>query len=106
MYEDITIEAYQTQFSHNGTSDHVLLDVREINEFVQGRIPGAVNLPLSALQVHLNEIDPSLSVVIVCQTGVRSVMAARFMAANGYTKLYNLLDGTHGWMIRGLPLER
>lgn len=105
MYQDLTIEAYQEQFINNGTGDYILLDVREVDEFVQARIPGAVNLPLSELQMRIDEVDDSLPIVLVCRTGVRSVMAAQFMAANGFPDLYNLLDGTMGWAERGLPLE-
>jgi rhodanese-related sulfurtransferase len=32
-------------------------------------------------------------------------MAAQYMAANGYEEVYNLLEGTKGWMERGLPIE-
>ena len=105
MYEDLTIEDYQEQFASNGSADYLLLDVREVDEFAEARIPGAVNLPLSELQLRLDEVDDTRPIVLVCRTGVRSAMAAQFMIANGYDELYNLRDGTKGWAERGLPLE-
>lgn len=105
MYDDLTIEEYQKQFADNGDSEYLLLDVREVDEFVDVRLPGAVNLPLSELQMRMDEIDDSKPIVLVCRTGNRSAMAAQFMAANGYSELYNLVDGTKGWMERGLPVE-
>jgi rhodanese-related sulfurtransferase len=99
----ININEYQDQFAD--AEAFTLIDVREIDEFEQGRIPNAVNIPLNDLPDRLAEISQDKPVVLVCARGSRSAMAANFMAGQGYTQLYNLVDGTLGWMMRGLPLE-
>jgi rhodanese-related sulfurtransferase len=79
--------------------------VREEDEYEAGRLPGAINIPLSEFQFRVDEIGTDKPVVLVCARGNRSAQAANFMVGQGYDNLYNLVDGTMGWMMRGLPLE-
>lgn len=102
-YQDIDISSYQAQFS---AVPHQLIDVREVDEYVGGHLPQAINIPLSAFQERVSEIGSDLPIVLVCASGGRSAMAAEYMASLGYGKLYNLAGGTLSWMMRGLPLER
>lgn len=101
----INISDYQTQFLTPQTN-HLLLDVREADEYENGHIPGAVNIPLSELQNRLSEVDREKPIVVVCARGGRSAMAIEFMTANDFDGLYNLSDGTMGWVEQGLPTER
>ena len=105
MYEQITIEEFQNDFVNNVDADFVLVDVREEDEFAAGHLPGAVNIPLSEFQFRTDEVDEDKAIVLVCRTSNRSEMATQMLAANGYDNLYHLLEGTLGWMKRGLPLE-
>lgn len=105
QYKTIDIQTFQSDFENIGT-DYLLLDVRETDEFESGRIPGAVNIPLGELQDRAGEVQSGQPIVLVCARGGRSAMAAEFMHALGYEDLYNLVDGTMGWMEQGLPVER
>lgn len=100
---DIDIDEYQAQFTD--ADAYTLVDVREVDEFEQGRLPGSINIPLSEFQLRVDEIDMDKPVVLVCARGNRSARAGDFMIGQGYENLYNLVDGTMGWMMRGLPLE-
>lgn len=102
--QDITIETYQEDF--DGEQDFQLVDVREIEEFEEVRLPNTINIPLSDLQNRLAEIATDKPVVLVCRSGGRSLMAGDVLLANGYEDLYNLLEGTLGWVRRGLPTEQ
>lgn len=102
-FEDLRIEDYQQRFGE-GTA-HALIDVREVDEYLSGHLPGAVNLPLSSIQMRVDEIPKDQPVVLVCQTGGRSAMVAEWLASLGYSQLYNLADGTMGWRMRRLPLD-
>lgn len=101
-FTDITSDEYQSEFADR---DHLLLDVRELEEYVEGHLPNAVNLPLSELQARVGEVGQDKPLVIVCRSGGRSAMAAEFFAALGYGELYNLEGGTMGWARKGLPLS-
>jgi rhodanese-related sulfurtransferase len=105
MYEQLSIENFQEQFVNNADADFVLIDVREVDEFTAGHLPGALNLPLSELQFRMDEIADDKAVVLVCRSGSRSEMAAQTLSANGYGQLYNLLEGTLGWVKRGFPVD-
>jgi rhodanese-related sulfurtransferase len=102
-FRAIDIDSYRTHFQ---PGDHTLVDVRELEEWVTGHIPGAIHIPLNDLPDHLAEIDPQKPVVVVCASGVRSLYGAQFLLGNGYPEVYSLDDGTKGWVKKRLPLER
>ncbi|MCA9912948.1 MAG: rhodanese-like domain-containing protein [Anaerolineae bacterium] len=108
MVQNLNIQQFRATFADNESAEYQLVDVREVDEFEAGRIPGAVNIPLSEFQSRFTEIENAGKIVLVCAAGGRSAMAADFMAGNGYESddLYNLVDGTMGWLMRGLPLEK
>lgn len=102
--QDLTIEEYREAFI--GKQDFQLIDVREIEEFVDVRLPDTVNIPMSEFQGRFDEIDRDKPIVLVCRTGGRSQMAGDFLVASGYDNVYNLLEGTMGWVRRDLPAEQ
>lgn len=103
IFRNIDIDSYRDKF-HDG--DHVLVDVREIEEWVGGHVPGAIHIPLNDLPDRLAEISAEKPVVVVCASGVRSIYGGQFLIENGYSEVYNLEGGTKTWMLKGLPLER
>jgi rhodanese-related sulfurtransferase len=64
--------------------DGVLLDVRERDEYAQGRIPGSRNLPLSELERRWEELDRGGTVFVYCLSGGRSRQAAAFLEKKGF----------------------
>lgn len=103
-YIDLDIPTYE-QHRQNFV-EHTLLDVREPEEYVMRRIPGAVNIPLPELEERIGEIPDDKPIVVVCEHGIRSVIAARMLVEMGYSGVYNLLGGTSEWVMRGLKVER
>ena len=89
------------------TSNAVLLDVREPAEFGAGRLPKAVNVPLSQLAS-----SPALAklagrpVIVYCERGGRSRGAGSALAKQGITDVYNLSGGYRAWKDAGLPVEQ
>ena len=66
----------------------VLMDVREADEFQTGHIPGAVNVPLSAVsQVTLPKDKP---VFVYCLRGTRSKRAVSHLARMGYRNVKSI----------------
>ncbi|MEO1289941.1 MAG: rhodanese-like domain-containing protein [Chloroflexota bacterium] len=101
---DITIETYREQFE--GKDDTVLIDVRELEEYEEVRLPNTVHIPLGEVQARIDEIPQDKQVVLVCRSGGRSAMAGDFLVASGYDNVHNLLEGTLGWVRRDLPTEQ
>ncbi|WP_252393473.1 rhodanese-like domain-containing protein [Hydrogenibacillus sp. N12] len=77
--------------------DLLIIDVREPMEVAMGKIPGAINIPLSQLPSRLHEIDPEKEAILVCRSGSRSFYAAQFLQANGFSKVKNLAGGMISW---------
>lgn len=83
-----------------------VVDVREVNEWSTGHLPGSRLVPLNSLRANPKTALPRDGIIFVCAAGVRSQTAAKVAEANGLTKLYNLSGGTRGWVNAGLPLVR
>lgn len=79
------------------TAPPVLIDVRWENEWRQGTIPGAINVPLHLLREHLDEIPIDRPVVLYCRTGERSSTAASLLEQAGRTNLMDLVGGITAW---------
>lgn len=84
-----------------------VLDVRPPEEYAAGHVPGAVNVPLKALEAHLAELDPCQEVVAYCR-GPHCILAFEAVARlreHGITA-HRLEDGFPEWQLAGLPVER
>jgi NADPH-dependent 2,4-dienoyl-CoA reductase/sulfur reductase-like enzyme/rhodanese-related sulfurtransferase len=62
----------------------LLLDVRTAQEFAQGHIPGAVNVPVDELRSRLDEVPRDREIAVYCQVGQRGYLAARILKQEGY----------------------
>lgn len=74
-----------------------ILDVRQPGEYEEGHIPGAKLAPLPVLTDSLDEIDPSIPVMVYCAIGGRSRVAAQTLAGKGYDQVINLAGGFKAW---------
>src|SRR5439155_27016470 len=77
----------------------VLVDVRERDEWEQGRIPGAVHVPRGYLEQRIEQAAPDRSqpVVLYCAAGNRSAFAAKTLADLGYERPVSLVGGYTDW---------
>lgn len=69
-----------------------ILDVRDDEEYKEGHLPGAINIPFNKLQERIGELTPDQEVIIYCLQGLRSYNAIRILQGKGFTKAMNL-DG-------------
>lgn len=75
----------------------LLVDVRSPAEFAQGNIKGSKNIPLQELPKRLKDFGPAnRTIVVCCQSGMRSSMAARALKRAGYARVFNL-GGWQNW---------
>lgn len=91
MYKTISMAEFVNIYEQGGAEN--ILDVREIDEFEDGHIPGAVSLPLSEFPL---EPEKGKEYYVFCQSGGRSAMACQFLAAKGHT-VVNVMGGMGAW---------
>ncbi|WND40171.1 metalloregulator ArsR/SmtB family transcription factor [Streptomyces sp. BB1-1-1] len=84
----------------------VVLDVRPLEEYLAGHIPGALSIPLAELEARLEELSNPVEVVAYCRGAncVLSREAARLLSARG-RRTVRLADGMLEWRLAGLPVE-
>ncbi len=89
-----------------GNLDLVLLDVREKDAYQAGHIPGARHLPRGQLELRVNtELpDPTRRILVVCEFGHISTLAAASLRELGFTHAIALDGGMKVWRDEGLPL--
>ncbi|KAJ9172605.1 hypothetical protein P3X46_015822 [Hevea brasiliensis] len=96
---------------------HRYLDVRTPEEFSAGHVVGAINIPymyrvgsgmsknpkfLEQVSSHFGKYD---EIIVGCQSGKRSMMAATDLLAVGYTAITDVAGGFTAWTQNGLPTE-
>jgi glyoxylase-like metal-dependent hydrolase (beta-lactamase superfamily II)/rhodanese-related sulfurtransferase len=84
----------------------VLLDVREKDAFAAGHIPGAQHLPRGQLELRVNKElpDPTIRILVCCEFGQISTLAAATLREMGYGQTAALDGGIKAWRESGLPL--
>ena len=86
----------------------VVIDVRDPDEFRDGHIEASTNISRGFLEFRIGTAvtDPHTPIVLYCQTGLRSVLAAKALRELGYSTVINLQGGYQKWVQAGLPVLR
>lgn len=83
-----------------------VLDVRSHAEWEAGHLPGVPNIPLGYLLERLEEVPADGPLVLQCESGGRSSIAASLLSARGIRQVLNYRAGYLRWRAAGLPVER
>ncbi|MEI4803513.1 rhodanese-like domain-containing protein [Bacillus sp. NPDC077411] len=73
-----------------------IIDVREVEEVAEGKIPKALHIPLRLLEFRMHELDKNKEYVIVCHSGGRSSRAVQFLESYGF-QVINMNGGMLAW---------
>jgi rhodanese-related sulfurtransferase len=79
----------------------ILIDVRELDEYISGHVPGAINIPLSELVGRESECGLGDTVYVICQAGGRSARACEHLSQQANLQnvtFVNVLGGTGAWI--------
>lgn len=88
-----------------GRPDVVVLDIRRAAERETGRVPGALHIPLGYLGERLDEPPPERTVVVHCESGGRSAIAAGVLRGHGVDRVVDFLGGIRAWREAGHRVE-
>lgn len=84
----------------------LLVDVRERSEIerLAFDVPGTVVMPLSEFEQRFAELPRDRQLVMVCQTGARSLKATYFLMYQGFEQVANMEGGIFKWASKGFPI--
>lgn len=83
-----------------------LIDVREPDEYADVHAAGAINLPMSTIVGHTDQIDPDQDIYLICKGGGRSAHVGAYLEqALGFDNVINVEGGTEAWVAAELPTE-
>lgn len=92
-----------TVLDRRGTDKAMLVvDVRPAGEYKAGHIAGAINIPYTVVQKHLDELSRATNgVVLYCTTGKRTRLAEKTLLDNGVRNIFHLDGGFGAWLAGG-----
>src|SRR3990167_1382312 len=90
----------------DGKQPLYVIDVREEQEYVTGRIPTAIHLSKGLIERDIEKLipDPQTEIVVYCSGGFRCALVAHNLQTMGYTNVVSLATGLHGWVDAGFKL--
>lgn len=103
-FQNLDLKQYRAKYVNPGI-DHTLVDVRTVEEYKQGHMPGAINIPLDQLAAKIGKVPRDKPVVVVCATGNRSRGGSKAFVTAGYEAVFNLKGGTMAWRMQKLPID-
>lgn len=98
--EEIDIATFAERHQVGG----FVLDVREVAEYVRGRVPGAVNIPMNEVSGRLADL-PQGRINVICEVGIRSRAVTHYLRSRGLDAV-NVDGGTAAWAAQGWTIER
>ncbi len=104
------IDEVTTPDTHDrlGSADTPLfLDVRELDEWQEGHLPGAFHIPRGNLESRIEALVPDKQheIVVYCASGARSAFAAKSLEELGYTNVSSMSGGFTDWKRNGYEFE-
>src|SRR5512135_2462942 len=84
-----------------------VIDVRELDEYAQGALPGARHIPRGYLELDIETAVPEhdTPIALYCASGIRSALGARTLQEMGYTDVVSVAGGFERWKSSGYPFE-
>ncbi|MBS7655384.1 rhodanese-like domain-containing protein [Candidatus Bathyarchaeota archaeon] len=103
FYQNITVNELKAMLDEE--ANITIVDVRMPEEYANGHIPNAINIPMHKISSRVNEIKGK-NVVVYCNSGAKSKASARILVVNGVQNVWNLAGGLKAWIAAGYPIEK
>jgi rhodanese-related sulfurtransferase len=82
----------------------LLVDVREVSEYDEAHVPGALHVPYQQIEGRLAELPAERDIIVYCASGVRSSLAVSILERHGMAAA-NMRGGFSSWVGADLPTE-
>jgi rhodanese-related sulfurtransferase len=83
----------------NKAKEVILIDVRDYNKYGLEHIRGAISAPTAKIKEFSHKLDKRKTVIIISETGGKSIRALEILLDQGFAKVYNLVGGMSQWRI-------
>jgi hydroxyacylglutathione hydrolase len=100
-----TVDA-ETLAGQIATNGPLIIDVRGQSEWNDGHLPKARHIFLGSLNAQMASMKKDEPIVVHCQTGTRSSIAASMLHRAGFKDVTNFSGGIAAWTRAGLPLSK
>lgn len=97
--EEISVDELRSRLDEGAS----VVDVREVDEYAAGHVPGAASVPLSVLASNTDAFADSETTYVICQAGGRSMRACEHLASLGKS-VVNVAGGTGAWIASGFDV--
>ncbi len=79
------------------TSSNILIDLRSAQQFQEGTIGNATNIPLENMRQFVDILPKNQRVFLFCETGKKAYLAQRILVQNGFAQVFVLSGGLCSW---------
>ncbi len=85
----------------------VVVDVREPHEYIKGHIENSINIPLGKFSEKLDSLEKykKQPIIVVCQSGSRSVPACKTLTKANFEHVFNMIGGMQSWEDSNFPIK-
>jgi rhodanese-related sulfurtransferase len=98
-----TVNVQEAAQRQNGETPALLIDVREMNEYLELRAESSTLIALSEFGTRFEELPKDQPLLMICRSGARSGRATAFLLQQGYTDVNNVEGGMLAWKQADLP---
>ena len=93
-----------------GSTNSLIIDVREPDEYLQGHIAGSVNIPRGMLEFKVSNEEPlqdlKRPIIVYCKTSGRAALSVIALQAMGFENIVSLAGGFDAWVSEGRPITK
>jgi molybdopterin/thiamine biosynthesis adenylyltransferase/rhodanese-related sulfurtransferase len=92
---------------HQAVDAPLFVDVRELDEWTEGHVPGAIHIPRGNLESRVESLvpDKEREIFVYCAVGARSAFATKALADLGYSDVTSVAGGFTDWKRNGYPFS-
>jgi rhodanese-related sulfurtransferase len=104
-FQTPAITAQELHDRQAATDPLLVVDVRDVNEYKSGHVPGAINIPEKKLERQLDKLSDANGIVLYCINGRRTRLAEQTLIDHDVPNVFHLEGGLMGWRQGGFQVR-